>query len=254
MASVAETPKPLTTPAAPIPRPETEQLVELALARIPENRPCKVLDLGTGSGAIAISIAKNRPLAAVTAVDQSAEALLARERSKAGKCPICASCSATGWCAGCRNIRSHRFQPTLRGGLLPARNRVMCASKSRSWWPPGRTAWTISATLQPPRRNTSGRAAGCCSSTATIRKAAASYCGSWGSRKWRPPAIWPGRSGSASVRRGFRRVSPARPPCRCSLPASSASRRCSCVLRNRQARDEGVQRFAGDAACRASVP
>lgn len=64
-----------TTPAVLIPRPETELLVELALARIPENQPCKVLDLGTGSGAIAISIAKNRPQAAVTAVDQSTEAL-----------------------------------------------------------------------------------------------------------------------------------------------------------------------------------
>jgi release factor glutamine methyltransferase len=63
------------TPAVLIPRPETELLVELALERIPEIQPCKVLDLGTGSGAIAISIAKNRPLAAVTAVDQSLEAL-----------------------------------------------------------------------------------------------------------------------------------------------------------------------------------
>jgi release factor glutamine methyltransferase len=70
------------TPAVLIPRPETELLVELALERIPENQPCKVLDLGTGSGAIAISIAKNRPLAAVTAVDQSLEALaVARENA-----------------------------------------------------------------------------------------------------------------------------------------------------------------------------
>jgi release factor glutamine methyltransferase len=71
-----------TTPAVLIPRPETELLVELALARMPENQPCKVLDLGTGSGAIAISIARNRPQAAVTAVDQSAEALaVARENA-----------------------------------------------------------------------------------------------------------------------------------------------------------------------------
>lgn len=71
-----------TTPAVLIPRPETELLVELALARLPENQPCTVLDLGTGSGAIAISIAKNRQQAAVTAVDQSAEALaVARENA-----------------------------------------------------------------------------------------------------------------------------------------------------------------------------
>ena len=71
-----------TTPAVLIPRPETELLVELALARISENQPCEVLDLGTGSGAIAISIAKNRPWATVTAVDRSPEALaVARENA-----------------------------------------------------------------------------------------------------------------------------------------------------------------------------
>lgn len=69
-----------TTPAVLIPRPETELLVELALARLAGNQSCKVLDLGTGSGAIAVSIAKNRQQAEVTAVDQSAEALaVARE-------------------------------------------------------------------------------------------------------------------------------------------------------------------------------
>lgn len=71
-----------TTPAVLIPRPETELLVELALARMPLNQPCKALDLGTGSGAIALSLARHRPRAAVTAVDQSREALaVARENA-----------------------------------------------------------------------------------------------------------------------------------------------------------------------------
>lgn len=58
-----------------IPRPETEILVDLALGLIPVNRACNILDLGTGSGAIAISIAKQRPLSQVTAVDVSDAAM-----------------------------------------------------------------------------------------------------------------------------------------------------------------------------------
>lgn len=61
------------TPATLIPRPDTELLVELALQRIPNGG--LVLDLGTGSGAIALSIAHSRPDAQVTAVDASIDAL-----------------------------------------------------------------------------------------------------------------------------------------------------------------------------------
>ncbi len=63
------------SPAVLIPRPETELLLELALARIPVDRPCRVLDLGTGSGIIAITLAKLRPLAELVAVDVSPAAL-----------------------------------------------------------------------------------------------------------------------------------------------------------------------------------
>ena len=63
------------TPAVLIPRPETELLVELALALIPCDAPREILDLGTGSGAIAIALARNRPSARVVAVDSSAAAL-----------------------------------------------------------------------------------------------------------------------------------------------------------------------------------
>ncbi len=68
-----------TTPAVLIPRPDTELLVELALVRLP---PCgKALDMGTGSGAIAVAIAHSRPDASVTALDVSQEALAVATRN-----------------------------------------------------------------------------------------------------------------------------------------------------------------------------
>ncbi|MGH8809215.1 MAG: peptide chain release factor N(5)-glutamine methyltransferase, partial [Noviherbaspirillum sp.] len=68
-----------TTPDVLIPRPETELLVELALDRLPTGG--RVLDMGTGSGAIAIAIAYSRRDAAVTALDVSAAALAVAQRN-----------------------------------------------------------------------------------------------------------------------------------------------------------------------------
>jgi len=58
-----------------IPRPETETLVEWALRKLPADRPLRLLDLGTGSGAIALAIAQARPGSTVVATDNSADAL-----------------------------------------------------------------------------------------------------------------------------------------------------------------------------------
>jgi release factor glutamine methyltransferase len=70
------------TPAVLIPRPDTELLVEQALARLPPEAPCAVLDLGTGSGCIAVTLALERPNARVSAVDRAADALaIARENA-----------------------------------------------------------------------------------------------------------------------------------------------------------------------------
>ena len=68
-------------PSVLIPRPETELVVERALALIASRRMPKVLDLGTGSGAIAVSIAHARPDARVWAADASSEALAVASRN-----------------------------------------------------------------------------------------------------------------------------------------------------------------------------
>ena len=72
-------------PGVLIPRPETELLVDVVLSEIrkltelpkpdKQGEPCKILDLGTGSGAIALAIAKSAPNALLIATDQSADAL-----------------------------------------------------------------------------------------------------------------------------------------------------------------------------------
>lgn len=63
------------TPATLIPRPETELLVEIALEQLPLGVPLRIADLGTGSGAIALALASERPEASVVATDAGAEAL-----------------------------------------------------------------------------------------------------------------------------------------------------------------------------------
>src|SRR5207245_8889155 len=75
------------TPDVLIPRPETERLVEITLGvarEFPENKALKILDVGTGSGAIAVSLARELPSSMIWATDGSIEALEI-ERSHAAR-------------------------------------------------------------------------------------------------------------------------------------------------------------------------
>jgi release factor glutamine methyltransferase len=69
------------SPATLIPRPETEQLVAQALQLLQPDLPCRVADLGTGSGAIAIALAYHRPHWIITATDNSVAALALAQRN-----------------------------------------------------------------------------------------------------------------------------------------------------------------------------
>lgn len=62
------------SPVTLIPRPDTEKLVELALEHLPKE-PCEILDLGTGTGAVAIAMATERPDCLFTAIDYNVEAV-----------------------------------------------------------------------------------------------------------------------------------------------------------------------------------
>ena len=65
----------LVSPSTLIPRPETELLIDIAIDNLDSEKKIKVLDLGTGSGIIAITLSNHRPKWEVSATDQSSEAL-----------------------------------------------------------------------------------------------------------------------------------------------------------------------------------
>lgn len=121
-----------------VPRPETELLVEWALSAIPRDVPVALADLGTGSGAIALALAQERPLAQVTAVDAS-DAALAVARTNAEALGLSRIAFLHGdWCAP---LAGRRFDgiasnppyirdddPHLARGALPYEPRMALAS------------------------------------------------------------------------------------------------------------------------------
>jgi len=65
----------IVTPDVLIPRPESELIIEQTLNIVSPNKPCRILDVGTGSGCLAITIAKHLPQSSITALDISSKAL-----------------------------------------------------------------------------------------------------------------------------------------------------------------------------------
>jgi release factor glutamine methyltransferase len=115
----------LVTPDVLIPRPDTELLVEMALAamdamppRTAQSPPCRVLDLGTGSGAIAVTLAAERPWVEMVATDRSAEALALAQRNAAAL--LQALPSRAGSSASIRFLQGDWFEALRETPPVPA--------------------------------------------------------------------------------------------------------------------------------------
>lgn len=95
----------MVSPAVLIPRPETELLVELALARLPQG--ARVLDLGTGSGCIGVTLAAERADLQVLLVDASADALEVARSNAQRWAPANITLLASDWYAAIGEARYH---------------------------------------------------------------------------------------------------------------------------------------------------
>lgn len=97
------------TPDVLIPRPDTETLVDAALRVLPEGQAVRVLDLGTGSGCVAISIALARPAATVVATDASVAALVVARGNAEALCARNVSWLQGDWYAALEGEAPQRF-------------------------------------------------------------------------------------------------------------------------------------------------
>jgi release factor glutamine methyltransferase len=110
------------TPATLDPRPDTETLIAAALDFMPADRPCRIIDLGTGSGIIGVTLLAERPKAHAVMTDISAEALsVARENAKCHGVSTRSTFAHGSWFAGASGpfdlILSN--PPYIRQAILP---------------------------------------------------------------------------------------------------------------------------------------
>jgi release factor glutamine methyltransferase len=159
------------SPAVLVPRPDTETLVEWALellrARPTHGDAPRVVDLGSGSGAIALALKRHAPQAQVSAVERSADALDVA-RGNAQRLQLQVDFQAGDWWQAMPGRRFHLAvsnPPYIAAGdgHLPALRHEPLAALT-----PG-TAFPTCGASSPARRSTWNPAAGCCSSTAMSR-------------------------------------------------------------------------------------
>lgn len=113
------------SPATLIPRPETELLVEIALATLPADPPLRVADLGTGCGAIALALAGERPHWHITAIDASEQALAVAEINRDRLRMTQVELRLGSWLRHCPGERFHAIlsNPPYVGSADPHLNR-----------------------------------------------------------------------------------------------------------------------------------
>lgn len=100
------------TPDTLIPRPDTELLVELALQKLPENAVQMIADLGTGSGAIALAIASERPHWQIIATDKYPETLAVAKRNAAKLGLVNVYFYLGNWCEALLHIDNFQTEKT----------------------------------------------------------------------------------------------------------------------------------------------
>lgn len=166
------------SPATLIPRPETERLVELALERLPDDRPLRIADLGTGSGAIALALASERPRAQVVATDVSDEALHVAQANAEVNRVANVAFRRGSWLAP---LAAERFDliasnPPISPTAIRTWVRATCVSSHPLRCRPVPMAWTPSARSWRPRLRTCCLAAGCCWSMAGTRARRSARC------------------------------------------------------------------------------
>jgi len=155
------------SPAVLIPRPDTETLVDVALAVADQRAGAalRILDLGTGSGCIAITLALELPHAEVVAVDRSRAALLIAMRS--GWVRASRSSKATGFLGWGMSISTSSSPiPPTWPRMTPTSTKAICvSSRGRRWWSSTKALRRSPGSLQK-RRVIWRPAGGCCANTA----------------------------------------------------------------------------------------